>query len=322
MEPEENGFRTATALAGGFVPRANDPAVVENQAPRSIKSHDSVPLARRMGAWLFTALVVTALGLGWLSKGEEHLTAESGLGYGLGIAGGVMMLLLLAYSLRKRAKRLRNLGRIAGWFRIHMILGILGPVLVLFHSNFGLGSTNSTVALVTMLVVATSGLVGRFIYTKIHRGLYGSRLELQELRADMEKRNRTFVALIEFAPDLIGRLKTLGQRALGPGTGFTDAARRFLSVGLGTRWAYPSLQRNLARALAAEAKRQNWRGRQRRMQARAARRLLGSYLFAVCQVAEFNLFERLFALWHMLHLPLFFIMFVASVVHVFAVHMY
>ncbi len=275
-----------------------------------------------MGAWLFTALVVTALGLGWLSKGEEHLTAESGLGYGLGIAGGVMMLLLLAYSLRKRAKRLRNLGRIAGWFRIHMILGILGPVLILFHSNFGLGSTNSTIALVTMLVVAASGMAGRYIYTKIHKGLYGSRIELQELRIDIEQRNRSFAALNEFAPDLIGRLNSLEQAALVPETGFTRATWRFLSISLQTLWAYLSLRQGLAHALAAEAKRRHWHDGQRRMHYQSARRLLGSFLIAIRRVAEFSFFERLFALWHMLHLPLFFIMFVASVVHILAVHMY
>lgn len=317
-----NGFRTAPALAGGFVPRAADSASAENQTPRSTKGDGSISLARRMGAWIFMALVVVALGLGWLSKGEAHLTAESGLGYGLGIAGGVMMLLLLAYSLRKRSKRLRNLGRIAGWFRIHMILGIFGPTLVLFHSNFGFGSTNSTVALVTMLVVAASGMAGRYIYTKIHKGLYGSRIELQELRIDMEQRNQSFAALIEFSPDLIGRLKALEQAALVSETGFTRSAWCFLSISLRTRWAYPSFRQGLALALTAEAKRRGWHDGQRRMHYQSARHLLGSFLIAIRRVAEFSFFERLFALWHMLHLPLFFIMFVASVVHIFAVHMY
>ena len=43
------------------------------------------------------------------------------------------------------------------WFRLHMLLGIAGPVLIIFHSNFKLGALNSNVAFITMLVVATSG---------------------------------------------------------------------------------------------------------------------------------------------------------------------
>jgi hypothetical protein len=39
-------------------------------------------------------------------------------------------------------------------------------------------------------------------------------------------------------------------------------------------------------------------------------------------VVEFAAFERLFSLWHALHLPLFLMLLVAGVVHVVAVHVY
>jgi len=40
------------------------------------------------------------------------------------------------------------------------------------------------------------------------------------------------------------------------------------------------------------------------------------------QVAEFRVYERLFSLWHVLHLPLFFMLLAAGIVHVIAVHVY
>ena len=40
------------------------------------------------------------------------------------------------------------------------------------------------------------------------------------------------------------------------------------------------------------------------------------------RVAQFSLYERLFALWHILHLPIFFLMVLSAIVHVVAVHMY
>jgi hypothetical protein len=40
------------------------------------------------------------------------------------------------------------------------------------------------------------------------------------------------------------------------------------------------------------------------------------------QVAQFTLYERLFSLWHVLHLPLFYMMVISALLHVLAVHMY
>jgi hypothetical protein len=40
------------------------------------------------------------------------------------------------------------------------------------------------------------------------------------------------------------------------------------------------------------------------------------------RVAELDSYERLFALWHVLHLPLFFMLLVAGIAHVIAVHLY
>ena len=40
------------------------------------------------------------------------------------------------------------------------------------------------------------------------------------------------------------------------------------------------------------------------------------------RVAQFSLYERLFALWHILHLPIFFLMVLSALVHIFAVHVY
>ncbi|MES0328256.1 MAG: hypothetical protein ABUK13_08715, partial [Gammaproteobacteria bacterium] len=110
------------------------------------------------------------------------ISAESGLGYAMGIVGAILMLLLLIYPLRKRVRLISRFGSIKFWFRTHMLFGVLGPVLILFHSNFQIGSLNSTVAMLCMLTVALSGLIGRYLYGKIHHGLYGSHIEMKELK--------------------------------------------------------------------------------------------------------------------------------------------
>ena len=137
-------------------------------------------------AFAFGAAIAAALLLGWYNSEEGHLTPGTGVGYWLGIAGASAMLLLLLYPLRKRVKGLRGLGSVGGWFRLHMVLGIVGPALILFHSNFKLGALNSNVALFAMLIVAASGLIGRYLYGRIHLGLYGRRAEIEELLTDVD----------------------------------------------------------------------------------------------------------------------------------------
>ena len=111
-------------------------------------------------------LVIAAWGIGrqkWYTPGSE-------LGYYMGVVGGVMLLVLLLYPLRKHVGFMQSWGASKHWFRAHMFLGITGPLLILLHSTFHVGSLNAGVALSCMLVVAGSGIIGRFFYTKIHNG--------------------------------------------------------------------------------------------------------------------------------------------------------
>ena len=78
--------------------------------------------------------------LGLFSAGDDW-------GYWIGVTGAVMMLVLLLYSLRKRFRFARAWGDIRGWFVVHMLLGVFGPLLILLHSTFRIGSLNAGVAL-------------------------------------------------------------------------------------------------------------------------------------------------------------------------------
>ena len=133
---------------------------------------------------VFYLLILLIVYIGWQYRGNVYITPEEGPGYALGIIGGSMMLLLLMYPLRKHLRWARSLGPVRHWFRTHMLMGILGPICILYHCNFQLGSTNGNIALFSMLLVAGSGLVGRYFYTKIHYGLYGKKADLAHLSSD------------------------------------------------------------------------------------------------------------------------------------------
>lgn len=117
---------------------------------------------------LLLPLAVAGVYAGWRLPTERYITPERGWGYALGIVGGSCMVLLLLYSARKRIAWLRPLGPTGRWFEIHMLLGVVGPLCILFHSNFNLGAVNSNVALLCMLTVAGSGFIGRYLYARMH----------------------------------------------------------------------------------------------------------------------------------------------------------
>ena len=155
----------------------------------------------------FSMAVVVALVWGWIERNEQHIVPETGVGYWLGIVGGLMMLSMLLYSKRKKMRGSLPIGSVKVWFQAHMVLGVLGPLLILFHSNFQLKSTNSTLAMAAMLTVVLSGIVGRYFYSKIHSGLYGQRAELSALIKDARTVKKTFGLPLANAPGIEAELK-------------------------------------------------------------------------------------------------------------------
>jgi hypothetical protein len=271
---------------------------------------------------VFGLLAVLTLYAGWANRAETDLTAESGIGYVLGIVGGSLMLLQLLYPLRKRMRFMRHLGTVKVWFRTHMMLGIVGPICILYHANFKLGSTNSNVALFCMLVVAGSGLIGRYLYRKIHHGLYGQKASLDELMADEARWKKRLAAILEFSPQMRAQLEAIQTWQPPAREGVLRGSVRTLAFGLRSHWAHARLLVLTRRALRAKARAEGW-PRARWIHSREIlRRHLGEFFYAARRLAQFSLFERIFSLWHILHMPLFLMLVVSGVVHVIAVHVY
>ena len=269
--------------------------------------------------FLISALVIY---IGSRLPTERYITPRSGLGYALGIIGGSLMLLLLLYSARKRAPWLGFLGSVSAWFEAHMVLGIVGPIFILFHSNYRLGATNSNVALYCMFIVAGSGLIGRYIYARIHFGLYGRKTSLNDLQSSAEKLRSNSHA-VAFLPELVGRLAADEARLLasGPRLPVLCIVKPLVVAvnALGARWR---LRRYVRRALKVAARHSRTVAKHRKRLRRAATVYIDMRLVATRRVAEFEAYERLFAVWHLLHVPMFFMLLVAAIVHVIAVNVY
>jgi hypothetical protein len=253
---------------------------------------------------------------------DAGLTPDNGVGYWLGIVGSCAMLALLIYPLRKRMRSVARLGAVAFWFRAHMFLGIIGPVLVIVHSDFKLGSLNSNVALIAMLLVAASGIVGRYLYGQIHLGLYGRKAQVRDLLNDAEALKGIVGEHLPLAGRVIEQMNDFTALVMAPPNGVFGSLWSIPRLAVRTRTARARLLAETRRVITAEGKRHAWPRRARRQQIAAVADLVDLHLAAVRKAAAFRFYERLFALWHVLHLPLFVLLVIAAVVHVFAAHFY
>lgn len=268
-------------------------------------------------AFLRACYAVAFLVIGWLLvQGSSYYTtplAERAhhpgywdwkpgghVGHALGVTGSAMMVLMLAYSVRKRVGVLRRVGPLARWLDVHIFLGIVGPLLVVLHSSF---KVQGLVALSfwSMIAVATSGVFGRYLYLQIPRTRAGDEMNLAALErvdAQLTERLRRQFRLDE---ETIGHLEVLGSGRPAGGS----LVGTLLRVMTDDLWR-PARLRAFARAcpgVPVSVRREFERVVREKADARR-RILLWSRL------------HDLFHYWHVVHKPFAVVMYVFMIVHV------
>lgn len=294
-------------------------------APRATDIPVSMPSTgsrRTRGDLLLLGVVVVLVAASAIVARSRLFTAGSDTGYWLGVAGGVAMLLLFLYPLRKRWRVMREAGSTRVWFALHMTLGIVGPLFIILHSTLSFGSLNATVAFASMALVATSGLVGRYLYGRIHHGLYGRRATLAELRAEAGMDSAEVRSKLEFVPTVDERLAEFARRAASAGQAGLGQPLRFMTLGLRAIIARRGCTSEVARVLRQRALAEGWPKEKLKHAIAERDALITAHLLAVQRVAQFGVFERLFSWWHVLHVPLVYMLVLSAIAHVVAVHMY
>jgi hypothetical protein len=220
-------------------------------------------------------------------------------GHFLGILGSLFMILLLGYSLRKRVRWMRNWGTLNVWLEAHIFLGLAGPFLVLFHTDFKFSGLVQ-ISVWAMLFVVASGVVGRYFYRLIPRSLSG--MELNRIELEAEEIKLTF-EIRKFLPadhPFWGALAEMdagaggGRESLGPpAPAERRTRRRRLHNALKTAQVLRPAQR---RALS------------RLIQARQA-------LLRKKRVMEKAM--KVLYYWHLFHMPFVIILFLILLIHVY-----
>jgi hypothetical protein len=243
----------------------------------------------------------TPLAVRGYASAHRLLRPSGPAGQTFGLIGTVMMLAPFLYMARKRIKRLKGAGSASVWLEVHLFCGIVGPVLVTFHTSFKFNGIISA-AYWSMVLVVLSGFVGRYLYVRIPRSIRGQELTRAELDARAETLKEE-VSRTVVDPAVLGLVQSFERVAVpssGGGRSFVDLF--FGEVVLGRklrrldqsleRGGVPPHQRTRITSLAAE-------------RALVLRRT--AYLLQT---------KKLFDLWHVFHLPLVYLLLLIAVGHI------
>lgn len=152
-------------------------------------------------AALVAAAVAVALGIEYvLSPKSDQPFGHTQSGHAVGWTGLVLILLVFAYPIRKRFSKDRRWPK--GWFQVHKVFGVLGPVLILVHAGAHFHALVPVLAMIAMSLVVLSGITGQVLHHLALRALNEQRralaqeglpeAEIQSRLHDLAGREETF----------------------------------------------------------------------------------------------------------------------------------
>lgn len=153
----------------------------------------SMPWACRLAAGAAVSLLMLLLYVGWeyyaaslllrpLHRLHDLLRPSGTLGLALGGLAVLAMASTLIYLWRKHSSGMQKVGKVQNWLGFHVLVGVLGPALALFHAGFVPTSALGLLATVSMVFVVGSGVIGRYLAVYFPRSLTGHELRFEEIR--------------------------------------------------------------------------------------------------------------------------------------------
>lgn len=288
----------------------------------STKPKRRLPVRTEASPLWFWFPFVSGLAIALILAQSGWYTVKGDFSYWIGVAGGSLMLLLFIYPLRKRFRWLASAGAIRIWFGFHIFVGIAGPFLIVIHSTLALRSMNALIAFTCMCLVALSGIVGRFIYIHVHRGMSEQKEAIEDLKE--EEGDLTQIMRQRFAnyPELQRELEEFEARTLAYAPSVVLDLPRLVKINIEAYRVAAIAKRLAGKALRKRGRERHWRTERYNLEFEVAERIINNYVNAVLRLAQFTVYEKLFAMWHFVHVPLAIVLLVTASWHVVAVHMY
>lgn len=232
---------------------------------------------------------------------HQLLAPGAGGGVALGLLGTTLMVLMLSYSVRKRFPNLHLLGPMPVWLRFHVVCGVTGPLFILLHVGLKLPEGLIAVGFWCMVLVALSGVFGRYVYGFLPRVADGRALAWGEAMA----------ALADMRAQLVAATPGAGSAAIGEAV----ALARDLDMSAARMSDLFRLDREIQhrRARIRELVASSDLAHDRRSSVTHA---LDEQLKLKRSVEAANVASRMFRYWHLFHRPLAAAMYVIVALHV------
>jgi len=270
--------------------------------------------------FVLTSLILALIGFGWINWDAINLQAEGDFTYNSGLVGGITMLVILLYALRKRARMLRKAGNMEVWYYFHLLGGVLGPLIIVFHTGFTIKSINSGVALFTMITIVLSGLFGRYIYTRIGYSLHRKLLAIKESEKQLMDTLQSYDSPL--GEKIERRLSNFALSCLTGPRSLLKLPMRLVAIRGSAAACYVKASTDLTTMLKTTAKREGLSNVDIKGRLSREKEQLREHISAVANIAHSHLFERVLVKWRILHIPLLYILVITGSFHVLAVHMY
>lgn len=236
------------------------------------------------------------------------------VGLKLGLVGGALFLLIYLYPIRKRWPWLRKIGNTKRWLDFHILMGLTAPVVITLHSSFKFHGL-AGMAFWIMWSVALSGVIGKYLYSRVPRMVSAAEMDVQEIET---LRNETAAKLSEQDVFSAAELQELAEipdaeeiNRMSLASALwkmvrVDAARSWRVAGLRRRYLGPAMSvvslggllplgnRNLENVV----------------------RLAGRQSRLTLMIGFLGKTHQLFHLWHVVHRPFSYSLAVLAIVHI------
>ena len=244
----------------------------------------------------------------------ELLKPGGTIGIKLGVFGTVLFFIIFLYALRKVVPWLSRWGTAKQWMDFHVIAGVTAPFIIAFHASFKFSGI-AGFAFWIMVAVALSGVIGRYLYSKIPRSLNAAELSLNELHLSERELTEALLAQSLYPAERLNRVLAVPSaahiRRIGPLLAIgemisLDVRLPFQVAGL--RRASASFSRTIFSAgglLSSGNREVEHVVRLVRQKAAFSRR-----------VVFLNQTQRVFHLWHVIHRPFSYAFAVLAILHI------
>lgn len=229
------------------------------------------------------------------------------VGQGAGVLALAIFLFLWLYPLRKKFRWLAFTGAISKWLDVHSLAALGLPLLVAAHAAWRFGGVIG-IGFWSMMVVWLSGIVGRYLYSRIPRSQAGVELTIEEIVAQRQALLEQVSAWSGMEPTAIDAVLDTDPTPTA-GLGPWQTLRRMISDDVRRRRAALTLRRQIQRHRPMNR-------REDMASLNEVLRLANREMALMQQARMLEATQNVLRFWHVAHRPLAVTALVAVVIHV------